>query len=827
MTGERGDFDARPGGAGGSRAGEVAAGFRAFVLCDIRGYSSFAAVRGDEASAALTGRFIALAEEVFGGSGGEHIGNRGDEVLFAFASPRQAIRAAVAFEQALLDATRQDPSLPMPAGVGIDVGEAVRVPDGWRSNAINVAARLCSAARGGEILATREVTHLAQAIDGVRYSERPAMRVKGIADPVNAVQVVAEAGDTVRGFEELGFTHAVPPPVHRRARRGRLRVLVAAAALLAVAAVGVVLAAGGSSSLRVAANSLAAIDPHTNSVVASVPVGSRPGAIAFGAGSLWVASLDDQTISRIDPRGLQTIRVLPVGGPPTGIAASAHAVWVVQSDPGASSVSVRRVDPEFDAVGRAVRIATVVPGDSGAVAAQGNSVWVAPASGLLTRLDSATGGIAHAPQVDPNAGPAGIALGDSALWVTDTEANNVTRIDPTGLLSPIPVGNGPTGIAVGYGGVWVTDSLDNAMVRIDPGGQDVTYTIPVGASPAGVAVGAGSVWVANSGDGTITRIDPRTDKVQATITVGGSPQAVTIADGRVWVTVDAPTVSPTDLQPSGGTLRIDSQFGVDYTDPALAAVGGSWQYLYATCAKLLNYPDKAGPAGSRLIPEVAQSLPSRSADGRTYTFTIRHGFRFSPPSGEAGHRSDVQGHDRAHAQPEDEKPLRAGLRRHRRRQRVHGGQSTTHLGNHRQRERVDDPPDRSRARLRGADRGARDVRGAAQHPSRSQGRENDPDGRALLRLVVHARSRAGARAQPELPRRPTTPPGADRAGSRRLLSAGRAQRGGRTCGLHDAVRPGDRDRHSPDSGRRARRTLRPRPAQPRKPAGSSTSSLRG
>ena len=59
-----------------------------------------------------------------------------------------------------------------------------------------------------------------------------------------------------------------------------------------------------------------------------------------------------------------------------------------------------------------------------------------------------------------------------------------------------------------------------------------------------------------------------------------------------------------------------------------------WPMLYATCAKLLNYPDKAGLAGSELVPEVAQSLPARSADGKTYTFTIRSGFRFSPPSTE-------------------------------------------------------------------------------------------------------------------------------------------------------------------------------------------------
>jgi ABC-type oligopeptide transport system substrate-binding subunit len=87
---------------------------------------------------------------------------------------------------------------------------------------------------------------------------------------------------------------------------------------------------------------------------------------------------------------------------------------------------------------------------------------------------------------------------------------------------------------------------------------------------------------------------------------------------------------------SGGTLRVLSEEDVDSMDPALAYVLLSWQMLYPSCAKLLNYPDRGvapgGAAGSRLEPEVAQSLPERSADGKTYTFTIRKDFRFSPPS---------------------------------------------------------------------------------------------------------------------------------------------------------------------------------------------------
>jgi len=416
-------------------------------------------------------------------------------------------------------------------------------------------------------------------------------------------------------------------------RRGRGGWLIAAAgAVLLAALVGaaVELSGPGAGSVQVPANSVAEIDPHSNNVVRFAPVGTGPGAVAFGFGSLWVANLDEQTVSRIDPGSLRTLRNVTPPGPPTGLAAGAGAVWVAESNPDRSAVSVNAIDPQFNSVGPTKQLGNLVPGGPGAVATQGNSVWVAPSSGLLTRLESATG---RGHPLDPESGPAAIAVGgDGAIWLTDTEADNVTRVDPTGLLTTIAVGNGPIGIAVDEGGVWVADSLDDKLVRIDPGTQSVTDSVPVGRSPAGVGIGAGSVWVANSGDGTVTRIDPRTKRVLATIGVGGSPQAITIADGRAWVTVDAQTITPTNLMSGGGTFRMESQLDPGTMDPALAGLPPSWQLLYAACAKLVNYPDKPGPAGSRLIPEVARSLPARSADGKTYTFTIRPGFRFSPPS---------------------------------------------------------------------------------------------------------------------------------------------------------------------------------------------------
>ena len=335
------------------------------------------------------------------------------------------------------------------------------------------------------------------------------------------------------------------PATAKRRLRGGVLIAAAGALLLAVlAAVAVKLASSGPATVRVAPNSVAEIDVRSGRVVAAAPVGVRPGPIAFGSGSLWIADLDDQTISRVDPSSLRTLANIPLPAPPVGLAASADGPWVLEpnANPAQSSVSASRINPDYNVAGAAVPIPNLVPDAPGAVAAQGHSVWVAPSHGLLTRLDALTGG-ARGQRVDPNATTlSGVAIGEGAVWLTDTDAGNVIRVSPSGLVEPIPVGNGPTAIAAGAGGVWVVDSLNETVVRIDPDTWAVAAIIPVGRSPTGVAVGGGSVWVANSGDGTVTRIDSITDKA-ATIRVGGSPQALTVAAGRVYVTVDKQSIS--------------------------------------------------------------------------------------------------------------------------------------------------------------------------------------------------------------------------------------------------------------------------------------------
>jgi peptide/nickel transport system substrate-binding protein len=104
------------------------------------------------------------------------------------------------------------------------------------------------------------------------------------------------------------------------------------------------------------------------------------------------------------------------------------------------------------------------------------------------------------------------------------------------------------------------------------------------------------------------------------------PAALVIA-----VAVQPNALGSTRAAPDGGVFRISlaPQSGLDHMDPALSFTTPGWALIDTTCARLMSYPDKAPPAGFRVQPEVAAAPPKVSADLRTYTFTLRTGFRFS------------------------------------------------------------------------------------------------------------------------------------------------------------------------------------------------------
>ena len=466
-------------------------------------------------------------------------------------------------------------------------------------------------------------------------------------------EVGVEPGEQLRGLERAVLAHdpalsapptAAPPgreeepPRAQPPRRGRRALGVSVALFVAVALIGTVMLITQradephAAALTDDSHAVAVIDPASNEVKAAVPVGVNPGPLAFEprTRSLWVGNIDDRSVTRIDLHPLRASRTLPVGKPPADLAAGEGAVWVAAAPRTERSVTARRVDARFNTVGPPIRVKSLrgTGGSSSLVLANGD-LWVAPSFGRLRRVDPQTRRVEAS--IATRHTPSAVAAGEGAIWIADYEAAVVTRVEPrSGALREIQVPGGPGDITIGAGSAWVSLPDDDALARIDTADGAVSDTIEVGRRPAGVAVGAGAVWVANSGDGTVSRIDPKTARVTDTIEVGAGPQDVVVADGRVWVSVrQRPAAAPSE------TIRVDEPEDVDFLDPALAYVVPSLQFLYPTCANLLRYPDSAGPEGPSLQPELAAAVPRPTDGGRTYTFRIRRGFRFSPPSGEA------------------------------------------------------------------------------------------------------------------------------------------------------------------------------------------------
>jgi len=106
--------------------------------------------------------------------------------------------------------------------------------------------------------------------------------------------------------------------------------------------------------------------------------------------------------------------------------------------------------------------------------------------------------------------------------------------------------------------------------------------------------------------------------------------------GLAMLALGATLVATAEAMPSGaakqgGVFRVAIAGASVAIDPQVSYVTTGWWLEYATAAKLLNYPDKRGQAGGLFRLEVASGYRI-SRDGKTYTFTIRKGFRFSDGS---------------------------------------------------------------------------------------------------------------------------------------------------------------------------------------------------
>jgi adenylate cyclase len=153
---------------GGSRC-EVA-----ILFADIRGYTAFAESRDPETVVETLNFYLAAHADLVAGHNGDIDKFVGDQVMAVFQGPAMAVdalRCAVAMQQHMAGVSAASPDRNLAIGIGIDMGEVVMGAIGARDRMdftvlgdhVNVAARLCSAAKPQQTLATAAVVAAATA----------------------------------------------------------------------------------------------------------------------------------------------------------------------------------------------------------------------------------------------------------------------------------------------------------------------------------------------------------------------------------------------------------------------------------------------------------------------------------------------------------------------------------------------------------------------------------------------------------------------------------------------------------------------------------------
>ncbi len=386
-----------------------------------------------------------LLREAFEAHTGYEVDTQGDSFFVAFSSARDALLAAVDGQRALLAHSWPD-GVRIQVRMGLHTGQAIASGGRYTGLAVHRAARIGAAGHGGQILVSQATQTLLEDEEEelhVSLRDLGEQRLKDLDRPVRLYQADAE-----------GLPAEFPPlrpGVDEKAKQSfwRRPAAIAAAALALAALVGVATAAlvrGDDASVTVLPNSVAVIDPETGRVVDTVAVGTRPGPITSGAGSVWVGNRgDDRSVTRIDSRDRTVLATIALDRrTPTGLAFGFGAVWVAHGRRG----QVSRIDPQFDEPSQPIEVGgTAFGSPNGSVAVGAGSVWAVFGDSTLARIEPADGRVAE--RTRAGTVPAGIVVGSGSVWVSNSGDAEVARYNPALIteapLREVSVGGKPLG----------------------------------------------------------------------------------------------------------------------------------------------------------------------------------------------------------------------------------------------------------------------------------------------------------------------------------------------------------------------------------------------
>ena len=147
-----------------------------FLFADLVGFTVLTEVHGDDAAADAALRFSAGATALAAEHGAQLVKSLGDAVMLRVPCAADAVRLGLSLHAEL----GADRGLP-PIHAGAHTGGAVERAGDWFGAAVNLAARVASAARGGELLLTEATAAAAGELGDVELDSLGPQAFKNVA----------------------------------------------------------------------------------------------------------------------------------------------------------------------------------------------------------------------------------------------------------------------------------------------------------------------------------------------------------------------------------------------------------------------------------------------------------------------------------------------------------------------------------------------------------------------------------------------------------------------------------------------------------------------
>ena len=177
----------------GRRRGGAAQGLLTILFTDLEGSTALTQRLGDARAQEVVRAHNTIVRREVRERGGTEIKHTGDGIMATFPSATRAVSAAVAMQLATRVYNDNHPETAFNMGVGLNAGEPVAEDADVFGTAVQLAARTCAQATGGQVLATDVVRQLVFG-KGFLFGDTGSFELKGFDEPVHLFEISGAPG---------------------------------------------------------------------------------------------------------------------------------------------------------------------------------------------------------------------------------------------------------------------------------------------------------------------------------------------------------------------------------------------------------------------------------------------------------------------------------------------------------------------------------------------------------------------------------------------------------------------------------------------------------